>query len=133
MTWYAAHLILYTKFDDGIQNSYPVWENVVMIEAASSDEAYDRADRKGAAEAASSVSSGYTYDGRPATFVFAGVRKLNECLEYFDPVHLTLGGSEEDGTEVTYSSFIVDTEKSLQKLVENEDVALIYEGRNDQT
>jgi hypothetical protein len=131
MTWYAAHLILYTKFDDGVQDNYPVWENVVLIEAASSDEAFDKADRKGAAEAKSSVGSRYTYNGRPATFVFAGVRKLNECLEDFDPANREADGVEQDGTEVTYSSFIVDSEASLQRLVADKDVSLLYEGYGD--
>ncbi len=51
MTWYAAHVILLTKFLDGVQDSYPVWENVVLINAATSEEAYAIADRKGNAEA----------------------------------------------------------------------------------
>ncbi len=128
MAWYAARLILYTRFEDGVQDCYPVWENVVMIEAASSDEAFEKADRKGAAEAEDSVGSQYTYDGRPATWVFAGIRKLNECIEYFDPEERAAGGCEENGTEVTYSSFLVDNEDSLRRLVADKSVTLIYKG-----
>ncbi len=124
MPRYAAHIILYTKFLDGVQDTYPVWENVVMIHAPTSDEAYARADRKGLFEA---EGEGYTYDGRPAAWVFAGVRKLNECIEDFDPAQQAAGGMEEDGTEVTYSSFTLDDEQSLQRLVAGRSVSLVYE------
>ena len=129
MPWYAAHIILYTKFLDGAQDTYPVWENIVMIHAPTPDEAFARADRKGQFEA--SVSDGYTYDGRPAAWVFAGVRKLSECIEDFDPEQRAAGGMEEHGTEVTYSSFIVDSEASLQGLVAGRSVSLVYEGHRD--
>jgi hypothetical protein len=130
MPWYAAHIILYTKFSDGIQDTYPVWENVLMINAPTSDEAFDRAERKGRFEA--SGSEGYTYGGRPATWVFAGIRKLNECIEDFDPEEQALGGMEVDGTEVTYSSFVLDSATALQQLVAGKSVSLVYEGREDE-
>ena len=129
MPWYAAHIILYTKFLDNVQDSFPVWENVVMIHAPTSDEAYAKADRKGQYEA--SGSDGYTYDGRPAVWVFAGIRNLNECIEDFDPEQQALGGMEEDGTEVTYSSFIVDSEASLLRLVADRSLSLVYVGNKD--
>jgi hypothetical protein len=125
MTWYAAHIILLTKFLDGVQDSYPVWENVVLINAATSDEAYAMADKKGEAE--SSVGS-HTHDGRPAIWVYAGTRKLNECLECFDPEERASGGMEEYGTEVTYSSFVLPDEDAMQKMLANRDVTVLYEG-----
>lgn len=128
MTWYAAHIILWTKFLDGNQDTYPVWENVVLINAPTSDEAFTIADRNGHAEAQVSVDSRYTYNNRPAIWVYAGVRKLNECIEHFDPEALAPGGMEEHGTEVTYSSFILEDELALQKLLANRDVKILYEG-----
>ncbi len=128
MTWYAAHIILLTKFLDGVQDSYPVWENVVLINAATSDEAYAIADKKGEAEVSRSVDSWYTYDGRPAVWVYAGTRKLNECLEYFDPDERVPGGMEEHGTEVTYSSFVLPNEEAMQKLLANRNVDVLYKG-----
>jgi len=126
MTWYAAHIVLLTKFLDSVQDSYPVWENVVLINAATSDEAYAIADRKGNAEAAV---ENHTYNGRPAAWVYMGTRKLNECLEYFDPEERVSGGMEEHGTEVTYSSFVLPDEEAMQKLLANRDVTVLYEGR----
>ena len=125
MTWYAAHLILYTKFLDGVQDIYHVWENVVLINAETSDKAFAIADAKGETE---TEVGEHTYDGRPAVWVYAGVRKLNECLEYFDPDDRAPGGMEEHGTEMTYSSFLLPNEDALQKLLANRDVAVLYEG-----
>lgn len=51
MTWYAAHIILLTKFLDGVQDSYPIWENIVLINAETSDDAHAIADKKGLTEA----------------------------------------------------------------------------------
>ncbi len=125
MTWYAAHIILLTKFLDGVQDSYPIWENVVLINADTPDEAYAIADKKGEAEA--SVGS-HSHNGRPAVWVYAGTRKLNECLEYFDPAERVPDGTEEYGTEVTYSSFVLPDEEAMQKLLANRDVTVLYEG-----
>jgi len=75
MTWYAAHIVLLTKFLDSVQDSYPVWENVVLINAATSDEAYAIADRKGNAEAAV---ENHTYNGRPAAWVYMGT-----CIRWY--------------------------------------------------
>ena len=45
--WYAAHLIEYAKFRDGVQDYYPFYENVVLIEADSPEEAWDKAEQFG--------------------------------------------------------------------------------------
>ena len=103
-----------------------------MIHALTSDEAFERAERKGRSEG-DGKDEGYTYNGRPAVWVFAGIRKLNECLEYFDPEQQMAGGMEENGTEVTYSSFILDSEASLRRLVSDEDVPLLYESNRGES
>lgn len=128
MTWYAAHIVLYTKFLDGIQNTFHVWENIVFINAETAGKAFTIADTKGEAEATSSLNSSYTYDNRPAVWVYAGVRKLNEYLEHFDSEEQKPGRMEEYGTEVTYSSFILHDEDALQKFLGNRDVSVLYEG-----
>ena len=125
MTWYAAHIILYTKFLDGVQDTYHVWENVILINAETLDKAFAIADAKGEAEAKVEE---HTHDGRPAAWVYAGVRKMNECIEHFDPEECVPGGMEEHGTEVTYSSFILPDEDALQRLIANRDVSVLYEG-----
>jgi hypothetical protein len=36
MTWFAAHVIMYIAFKDGRQDTYRVWENVVLVESLGS-------------------------------------------------------------------------------------------------
>jgi hypothetical protein len=92
--WYAAHLIMYVQFKKHVQRTYPVRENVVLIRADSAEEAFEKAERRGKEDEGDS-SGTFTWGGKPATWVFGGVRKLMKC-----------GADEKerpnDGTEVTY-------------------------------
>lgn len=47
MSWYAAHIIQYWKFLDGVQDSYPLYENIVLIQAEVADEAWEKANQIG--------------------------------------------------------------------------------------
>lgn len=118
MSWYAAHVILYTKFKDGVQDVFPVWENVYLIEAASGDQAIQKATRLGQ-EAEGDSSGSYRYAGRLAQWVFAGVRKVIECQRSEQ--------RPESGTEVTYSVFQVSDEETLRRLAAGEEVGVSYE------
>jgi Domain of unknown function (DUF4288) len=53
MSWYAAHVVIVFKFKEGRQTRFPAWENIVLIQADNSEEAF--------------------------AIVFAGVRKLTLC------------------------------------------------------
>jgi len=46
-TWYSAHVIMFAEFKDGPQEHFPVWENVVLIEAESEESAFEKAERHG--------------------------------------------------------------------------------------
>jgi hypothetical protein len=137
MTWYAAHIISYVKFKDGVQDKFPLWENVVLIEADSEDVAFIEAEHIGKSEYDDSEdpdeNGDMTWDGRPAFWVYAGVRKLTVC-------HTTSSIAAEDGidesvpgftpghgTEVSYSAMEVSTEQELEKLVNGEPVTVLYE------
>lgn len=126
MTWYAAHLISYVKFVDGIQDRYPIWENVVLIQADTDDAAYAAADRIGRGEY---DGTDFAWEGRPATWSFAGIRKMIECqniasaaTDRHDPVY-----RPGHGTELTYSQLQLDTAHALQKLIDGDAVAVLYE------
>ncbi len=112
MKWYAAHLILYVRFKDHPQDHFPVWENIVVIEAASADEANTKAEQRGRDDEGDSDGT-FTWDGHPATWVFAGVRKLISCVNATE--------QPGDGTEISY------TEMELPSL---EEVHLLSEGRD---
>jgi hypothetical protein len=107
MTWYAAHVILYVVFRDGNQDSYPVWENVFIVESADEETARTVAEGLGR-EGEGDSNGSMKWEGRPASWVFAGVRKLVKCDS--DPE------APRHGTEVTYSEFSVDSLATLREL-----------------
>lgn len=117
MKWYIAHIIMLIKFQDSNQDRFPVWENMVLLQASSEDEALDKA-RKIGIKNQSVTNSDFTWDNMPAYFVFAGVRKLIDCI---NPEQCP-----NDGTEVSYSQFEVDSEESLNQLVSGESVFVQY-------
>lgn len=107
MNWYAAHLIMYFKHRQGRQRSFLVWENIVLVHAANSEEAYAKAERRGRDEEACDDET-RTMAGRPTKMLFAGVRKVTLCVD-----------SEErpaDGTEVTYNEMRLPSEKAVLQL-----------------
>jgi len=118
MAWYAASIVTYVKFKDGRQSTYPVYENVVLIEAGSPPEALTKAELIGRAEEGDADGSMH-WEDRPAEIVFAGVRKILECQNHED--------RPGDSTEISYSEFELDDHESLAKLVRGEPVKLSYE------
>ena len=117
MTWYCAHVIMSVRFKDGNQDTYPVWENVVLIEAPSEKEAWEKAEQRAQRYEGDSEGS-FTWGGRPATWVFAGIRKLI-MTDY-------LGAPPASGTEVTYSEFELATAEDLRKLIDGDSVDVTY-------
>ena len=113
MSWYAAHVVLYVEMKQQPQDRFPVWENVVLIEAATEDEAFDKAEVVGRGDEGDDDGS-FRWEGEPARWVFAGVRKLTTCE------------NEEsrpgDGTELTYIQMEVASREALARLVESESV-----------
>src|SRR5436305_8483556 len=76
--WYAAHAILYFRTHQK-QREFEVWENIYLVRARSPEEA-----RRGAAHFAR-VASGndggdLRVNGKPATLILGGIRKVVECL-----------------------------------------------------
>jgi hypothetical protein len=115
MKWYVAHVIMYVKFKDGRQNHYPIWENFHLIKASTPEKAWKKADECGRMAEGDSQGS-FRWDNRPATWVYAGTRKLIECSDR-TPV---------SGTEVTYSELRVKSVQALKRLVNGNAVAVIY-------
>lgn len=123
-TWYAAHIIEYARFLDGVQDSYSLYENIVLIEAETLEEARNEAARIGQAETGGSVS----VNGRDAEMVFAGIRKLIACADTvtaererehipFRPAH---------GTEVSYSFLEIGSTEEFKRFVDGESVQVWY-------
>jgi hypothetical protein len=117
VTWYVAHIIMSVRFKDGNQDKYPVWENLVLIEAASENEAEEKAKIR-AQRYEGDTQGSFTWEERPATWVFAGIRKIIRCE--------IPGVQPTSGMEVSYSEFEVATEEALQKLVSGDSVEITY-------
>ncbi len=113
-TWYAAHLILYVRYKDGKQPRFPVWENIVLVRAASVDEAFAKAEKRGLEDATEDPS--FRWEGHPADWVFAGVRKLTECVD--------ADQRPGDGTEVTYIEMELPSLAAVKKLAAGEAVTV---------
>jgi hypothetical protein len=119
MSWHCAHAILYVKFKDGRQDSYPVWENIYRVEAENGKEAHAKAVKIASAAAGDSDAS-FRWNHRPAEWVFAGIRKIVVVS------HENLGGKLANGDELTYSELTLSNEATLRKLVNGEPVTLDY-------
>ncbi|WP_353928947.1 DUF4288 domain-containing protein [Okeanomitos corallinicola TIOX110] len=109
---------MYVKFADGNQNKYPIWENIILIEANSDEEALEKAETR-AKEDESESEDDFTWENRSASLIFAGIRKLISCNNPDENPH--------HGTEISYSQMEVKTEDELSKLVKGESVTIIYE------
>jgi len=99
---------MYFKRRQGPQKRFLVWENIVLIRANSSDDAFDKAEQRGREEEAIDDET-LTVGGHPSRMVFAGIRKLTACV---DPETRPA-----DGTEVTYNELMVKSEGIIKKLV----------------
>jgi hypothetical protein len=117
MNWYAAHIIMYVRYKEHRQNSYPLWENVVLVRAGSADEAFAKAEKYGQAKEGEEDGS-FSWSGKPARWVYGGVRKLTLC----EDAEQRPG----DGTEVTYTQMKVRSVRDLKKLLRGSPVEVCY-------
>ena len=118
MNWFAAHILLYVERKQQPQDRFPVWENIVLIEAATEDEAFDKAEAIGRCSEGDDDGS-FRWDGEPARWVFAGVRKLTACE--------TGERRPGDGTELTFLQMEVGSREALNSLVDSRPVLVEFE------
>ena len=105
------------KFKDERQDKYPIWENVILLEAQSDEEARAKIVARAKLDEVDSQGT-FTWEGRPAQWCFAGVRKLVACVDADERPH--------DGTEVTYLEMEVDSHDSFTKFTNGEAVMVQY-------
>jgi len=109
MAWYGAHVIMSVQFKDGNQDVFPAWENVYLLQAKDADEAEIKA--RGIGKENEGDSSGtFTWNNRPAAWVYVGVRKI---VEISNAVAAT--NEPGDGVEVTYNTLAFNTEAALKR------------------
>lgn len=122
MSWYAAHIIMYLKLKTQPQDRYLVWENVVLFEAASGEQAWEKAQQRGHEEEGDCDGS-LRWGEQPATWVFAGIRQLVDS-EAPDE-------RPGDGTEVSYSEIEVDSLEAIEQLAEGRSATVRFLGIRD--
>ncbi len=118
--WFAAHLVLYVQLKDQPQGRCTAWENIVLIKAQSEEEAFEKAERRGKEEAGDDDGT-FRWNGKPARWIFAGVRELTSCE---DPER-----RPDDGTEISYTEMQLESEQSVYKLVQGDPVKLQFTDR----
>lgn len=112
MAWYAAHIVMRVEFRTGTQEKFPVWENIVLIESKTEDEAKAKAKEIGIAQQGDSGGTFY-WEDVPAKWVYCGTRKL-----------ITLASPEVgtnipvSGTEITYSTLEFSSQESLNRFLD---------------
>ena len=112
MAWFTAHLMTYFKLKNAPQDSYTVWENIILIEAIDEAEAMTKAHEFGRREAElDAEDETLTVDDEPAEIIFAGVRKIGTVF------HRGQSGNLESGDEVTFNEFIVPDKQSIEDLL----------------
>jgi hypothetical protein len=120
MKWYSAHVVLYVKFKRGAQRTYPVYEVVYLIGAR-----FEGAALKKARAFGKRLEGGdFLWDGRPSTWVLAGIRKLNPVAYKGYSKRLEPLAS---GDELTFETLRVATRRQLRAFVSGRPVRVLYE------
>lgn len=118
MSWYAAHLVMFARLKGNVrQQTFPVWENIVLIEADSEDEAMKNAEQHGHEEEGDDDGT-FRWASKPAEWVFAGVRKITLCQDSQK--------RPKNGTELSYTELELGSEEAVYQLMEGEPVCVRF-------
>ena len=120
MPWFAAHSIFYFRLKHSAQSAFSVQENVFLIDASTSEDAYVAAESR-ARENEGDAGGTLTWGDAPAELVFVGIRKLVSVSHRSDTN--TLGSDD----EITYSEFSVPSLEAVHRLAAGGSVSLVYE------
>jgi hypothetical protein len=118
--WFSTHWVFLVRFKDGVQESYPVLERVVLVEAFDDGEARKKAALMAKQEQDDFTGAYHWAGGRRADLEFIGVRKVVV-------VSTEDGGSEvkfAEGQELTCWEYDAREEEDVRKLVDGERVSV---------
>lgn len=122
--WFCAHVIIWQQYKDGIQDDYGIWENIYLVKADTAEEAWQKAECKGIE--ITEHDDGLEINGRPARWVYGGVRKLITAIDssFFEcKIHEVM----ENIIELTWNEYTVPDKQSLDKLIAGDSVNVNYE------
>jgi hypothetical protein len=123
MTWYAATIVSVVRVRTGKQKSFPVWEDVCLIEATSDDEAFQKAEALGKSREIDDQTT--TLDDIPASVMYLGVRKVGRIINPFPEAPDE--SPPRHGSEISFSKYTLASEKDLDLMVQGKSVPVIYE------
>jgi threonine aldolase len=123
MTWFAAHIVVAIKPKSYEGGEIGVFENIVLLEAASADQAIAMAEELGKQQ--EQTDNSLTVNDQPANQLFVGVRKV-VTVSNQAPLDLDADRPSNE-TEITYLRFVVKDEEALRQLGRGESVELRYE------
>jgi hypothetical protein len=122
MTWYAAHIISHFEFQDHAKREIPVYEDIVLIEANSDDQARAKAEQylteNYQTDRPTPSTQSDTWNGHPGIWVVDGIRKIIEAEAPYQ---------RSEGIEISYSQYLCPDSDTVRALVNGESVSLIYE------
>jgi hypothetical protein len=119
-------VLLYLKEKRARQSTFLVWENVYLVRARDISEAAKKGEAFGRADCAPDET--LTVDGRPATLVFGGVRRIVWCAESPHRGRTSTVSVLRDGVEATFSTFVVRGRRDLSSLLAGRPALVRYEG-----
>ena len=123
MTWYAATIISVVRVRTGKQETFPVWEDVCLIEAASDDDAFRKAETLGKSREIDDRTT--MLDGVAASVVYLGVRKVGRIINPFPEAPAE--SPPKHGSEISFSKYTLASANDLNLLVQGKSVHVIYE------
>lgn len=113
--WYIAHVLCLQEYTDP-PYEWSIMENLIMINAKSSNDAYQKALLLGEEENVEQVES-VTFEGRAFDIKFIGVRKVVSCLPKDE--------RPSSGTEVSYQEYTLKSKDDISKLLNGDSVEIV--------
>lgn len=113
MGWWIAHTVCVTKVIDGDQDTYPIYDSCLLIEAKTISEAGKSAENL--AKMKADITREVQLNSKPAENLFVGIRKIFSLSssDTFSVEQL------QHGSQLTSYMFKVDERADIRKLVEN--------------
>ncbi|TDU81364.1 uncharacterized protein DUF4288 [Prosthecobacter fusiformis] len=120
---YSAHVVMQVVYTDGVQEDFPVWENIVLVEAENPEEA-EKIAREFGTGSEETCDDSFTWNGKKARWVFAGIRRLVTCVNILDHTNVDTATRVGHGTEVTYFEFTMKSPSDFNAYLTGNEVEL---------
>jgi hypothetical protein len=120
MSWYAVHTVGYFREPTDGQDKFKVWESILLISAASRDEAAT----KGEARARQETENNTSVTG----LTFVGIRKIVDCFSAESFGNETQPG---DGAEITFCQYLIQGASNIEAFARGEEVPVLASEKSE--